>query len=92
MHILKHLLVVLFGTAAAQAASPFSIEATAQQQDGQPLVRVALQIPAQHFIYHEHLKISADSAQLTPVNHSKVVMSPCVSSRRRKLFPLCGRG
>jgi thiol:disulfide interchange protein len=53
--------------AAHGAASPFAVTATAQQQDSQPVVQVALKIPAQHFIYAEHLKISAAGAQLVPL-------------------------
>ena len=50
------------------AASPFEVTATAQQDAGQPVVQLTLKIPAQHFIYVEHLKISAASAQLAPLH------------------------
>lgn len=53
---------------AAYAANPFGVEATAQQEAGQPTLRVILHIPAQHFIYHEHLKISATGTQLVPLH------------------------
>ena len=54
------------GLVAVRAASPFAAEVTAQQQDGQPVVQLMLRIPANHFIYAEHLRIMAAGAQLTP--------------------------
>lgn len=67
MKRLPLLLLALLTAAWARAASPFEVTATAQRLDGQPVVQLALKIPAQHFIYAEHLKITAAHAQLTPV-------------------------
>lgn len=61
------MLFVLMVMVAAQAASPFSVVATAQQWDGQPAVQVVFNIPASHFVYAEHLKISAGDTTLIPV-------------------------
>lgn len=60
--------VVLFAGAQARGDSPFTATATAQVQDGQPVVQLALKIPPQHFIYVEHLAISAAHTQLTPLH------------------------
>ena len=60
--------VVLFAGALARGDSPFAVTATAQVQDGQPVVQLALKIPPQHFIYVEHLTIAAGDAQLTPLH------------------------
>ncbi len=59
--------VLLLAAPLALGASPFEVTATASRQDGQPVVQLALKIPAQHFIYVEHLKMSAAAAQLTPL-------------------------
>jgi len=67
-NLFRALLVAGGITCQAHAASPFEVTATAQQQDGQPVVQVVLKIPAQHFIYTGHLKVTATGAQLTPLN------------------------
>ena len=67
MKVIIRWFVMWLCVAVTRAASPFEVVATAQQQAGQPVVRVALKIPAQHFIYVEHLKISAAGAQLVPL-------------------------
>jgi thiol:disulfide interchange protein len=66
-NVLRCLTTALALLLTARATSPFEVTATAQQQEGQPVVQVALKIPAQHFIYAEHLKVSATGAHLTPL-------------------------
>ncbi|TAN37484.1 MAG: DUF255 domain-containing protein [Verrucomicrobia bacterium] len=64
---------MVIGLATVEAASPFGVEATAQRSDGQTLVEVALKIPAGHFLYAEHLKVSTTGAQLAPLDPPRPV-------------------
>jgi thioredoxin:protein disulfide reductase len=52
----------------ARAASPFSVTAALETRDSVPVVRVAFEIPAKHFLYADHLKVEASGATLTPLN------------------------
>jgi hypothetical protein len=52
---------------AVQAASPFEVTATAEQQAGQAVVQVVFKIPAGHFLYADHLTVSAPPARLVPL-------------------------
>ena len=72
---------LLFGTVlclaltSARAASPFMAEATAQQRAGQPVIQVAFKIPAGHFIYAEHLSVTAaEGVRLTPLDPPRPVV------------------
>ena len=58
---------VMWGTVAASATSPFGVVVTAEQQAGQPVACVALTIPTGHFLYAEHLKVSAAGVHLIPL-------------------------
>ncbi|MFH0952698.1 MAG: cytochrome c biogenesis protein CcdA [Verrucomicrobiota bacterium] len=53
----------------AQAPSPFNVSAALETRDGAAVVRVALKIPAGHFIYADHFKVeAADGVSLVPLN------------------------
>ena len=52
----------------AHAASPFSVNAVMEIRDSAPVVRVAFEIPAGHFLYADHLKVEASSAALVPMS------------------------
>ncbi|MCX6996026.1 MAG: protein-disulfide reductase DsbD N-terminal domain-containing protein [Kiritimatiellaeota bacterium] len=59
----------------ALAASPFAAEATALQRAGQPVIQVVLKIPAGHFIYAEHLNVTAtDGVRLTPLDPPRPIV------------------
>jgi len=61
--------------AVAHADSPFAAEAAVRPQAGQPAIAVAFKIPAGHFIYAEHLNVTAaDGVRLQPMDPPRPVM------------------
>jgi thiol:disulfide interchange protein len=74
---LKALLFLLIISAPkyARAGSPFSVNAMLENRDSLPVIRVAFEIPAKHFLYADRLKVeSSDGATLAPMNAPDPVM------------------
>ena len=68
-------LFIIFAPKYARAGSPFSVTAVLENRDSLPVVRVAFEIPAKHFLYADQLKVeSSDGATLSPMNVPEPVM------------------
>ena len=65
--------VFLLAASAAYAADPFSAQASWMEDAGSRLVRVDFTVPAGHFLYADHLKISAGDTTLTPLEATEPV-------------------